>query len=155
MCAATQECKPSFPLEQEPSAHILAQRYRSYATEPARSTSNNTAIYGGLAAVAAAAAGYYLLNKSPASTPSVAQSAQPFTATSPRPRDEESAVPGRDLRAPSIGVFTGGDQGWIDLKLESVEIVNHNTKRLRFALPNEDDISGLHVACMLCSSWCR
>ncbi len=47
---------------------------------------------------------------------------------------------------PSNAAFLGGDQGWIDLKLESVEELSHNTKKFRFALPNEDDISGLHIA---------
>ncbi|KAI9731145.1 MAG: hypothetical protein M1834_005338 [Cirrosporium novae-zelandiae] len=37
--------------------------------------------------------------------------------------------------------------GWFkDLKLQSVEQVNHNTKRLRFQLPEEDAISGLPLA---------
>lgn len=44
--------------------------------------------------------------------------------------------------------FKGGDQGFIDLMLESVEEINHNTKKLRFALPDKDDVSGLHIACM-------
>ena len=43
--------------------------------------------------------------------------------------------------------FKGGDQGFIDLKLENVEEVNHNTKRFRFALPDKDDVSGLETAC--------
>jgi cytochrome-b5 reductase len=42
--------------------------------------------------------------------------------------------------------FTGGDQGFISLKLESVENVNHNTKKFRFALPEDDQVSGLHIA---------
>jgi cytochrome-b5 reductase len=42
--------------------------------------------------------------------------------------------------------FTGGDQGFVGLKLESVENVNHNTKKFRFALPEEDHVSGLNVA---------
>jgi cytochrome-b5 reductase len=42
--------------------------------------------------------------------------------------------------------FTGGDQGFIGLKLESVENVNHNTKKFRFALPEDDQVSGLTVA---------
>ena len=42
--------------------------------------------------------------------------------------------------------FTGGDQGFIGLKLESVENVNHNTKKFRFALPEGDHVSGLNVA---------
>lgn len=42
--------------------------------------------------------------------------------------------------------FTGGDQGFISLKLESVENINHNTKKFRFALPEDDQVSGLHIA---------
>jgi cytochrome-b5 reductase len=42
--------------------------------------------------------------------------------------------------------FTGGDQGFVSLKLSDVELVNHNTKRLRFELPEPDQVSGLHVA---------
>ena len=42
--------------------------------------------------------------------------------------------------------FTGGDQGFISLKLESVEDVNHNTKKFRFALPEKDQVSGLVIA---------
>ena len=52
--------------------------------------------------------------------------------------------------APKSKTFTGGDQGWIDLKLEHVENVNKNVKKFRFALPNEDDVSGLPVACTSC-----
>lgn len=43
--------------------------------------------------------------------------------------------------------FTGGDQGFISLKLDNVETVNHNTKKFRFALPESDMESGLSVAC--------
>jgi cytochrome-b5 reductase len=42
--------------------------------------------------------------------------------------------------------FTGGDQGFISLMLEKSELVNHNTKRLTFKLPEPDMDSGLHVA---------
>jgi cytochrome-b5 reductase len=48
--------------------------------------------------------------------------------------------------------FLGGDQGWIGLRLESIETINHNTKRFRFSLPEKDDVSGLHVACTLSRS---
>lgn len=44
--------------------------------------------------------------------------------------------------------FTGGDQGFQSLVLEKSEIVNHNTKKLTFKLPEEDMESGLPVACM-------
>ena len=54
---------------------------------------------------------------------------------------------------PAQKTFTGGEQGWVDLKLESVEEINHNTKKFRFALPDKDDVSGLEVACMWISCW--
>ena len=49
---------------------------------------------------------------------------------------------------PSNSAFTGGDQGWIDLRLQDVEKINHNTSKFRFELPNKDDVSGLQIACM-------
>lgn len=42
--------------------------------------------------------------------------------------------------------LTGGDQGFVSLLLEDVELINHNTKRFRFKLPEEDMVSGLTVA---------
>ncbi|KAL2679405.1 hypothetical protein Neosp_010179 [[Neocosmospora] mangrovei] len=42
--------------------------------------------------------------------------------------------------------FTGGDQGFLSLQLADIERVNHNTKRLRFKLPEPDQVSGLAVA---------
>ena len=43
--------------------------------------------------------------------------------------------------------FTGGDQGFVSLKLVEVKDYNHNTKTFKFALPEEDMVSGLAVAC--------
>lgn len=43
--------------------------------------------------------------------------------------------------------FTGGDQGFIPLKLVDVQAYNHDTKRFKFALPEDDMVSGLAVAC--------
>ena len=37
----------------------------------------------------------------------------------------------------------------MSLVLDSVEQVNHNTKKFRFHLPEEDSVSGLNVACRL------
>lgn len=48
---------------------------------------------------------------------------------------------------PANKVFKGGDQGFVSLLLEQVEDINHNTKRFRFKLPDENDVSGLQVAC--------
>lgn len=54
----------------------------------------------------------------------------------------------REIEPSSASVtFLGGDQGWIDLKLTDVDIVNHNTKKFRFALNSDNDVSGLKVAC--------
>ena len=62
------------------------------------------------------------------------------------------AKPAADNKAasdePAKKAFTGGDQGFIDLKLKEVEKYNHNTKKLIFELP-EDSVSGLNVACKL------
>lgn len=42
--------------------------------------------------------------------------------------------------------FSGGP-AFVSLPLESSEMVNHNTKRLRFKLPNPDAVSGLPLTC--------
>ncbi|KPM39422.1 hypothetical protein AK830_g7161 [Neonectria ditissima] len=51
-------------------------------------------------------------------------------------------------------VFKGGP-AFVSLPLESSEAVNHNTKRLRFKLPQNDAISGLTLtsAALLTVSW--
>lgn len=54
---------------------------------------------------------------------------------------------------PKKYALTGGDQGFISLVLENVEIVNHNTKKFRFKLPEEDQTSGLHVASALLTKY--
>ncbi len=54
---------------------------------------------------------------------------------------------------PEKKAFTGGDQGFISLKLESVENINHNTKKFRFALPEDDQVSGLAVASALLTKY--
>lgn len=54
---------------------------------------------------------------------------------------------------PANKVFKGGDQGWVDLKLESVEEINHNTRKFRFAFPDKDDVSGLQIASALLTKY--
>ena len=49
--------------------------------------------------------------------------------------------------------FTGGDQGFFDLKLDSIEEINHNTKKFRFALPDSENVSGLQVASALLTKY--
>ncbi|KAL4785346.1 hypothetical protein BJX76DRAFT_356222 [Aspergillus varians] len=50
-------------------------------------------------------------------------------------------------------VFTGGDQGWVDLKLAEIETLSHNTKRLRFEFPDTESVSGLQVASALLTKY--
>lgn len=49
--------------------------------------------------------------------------------------------------------FTGGDQGFLSLKLAEIELINHNTKRFRFELPEPDQVSGLPVASALLTKY--
>ena len=51
--------------------------------------------------------------------------------------------------ASSKKVFTGGEQGFVSLKLEEVETVSPNTKKFKFSFPEPDQVSGLQVACTL------
>ena len=53
--------------------------------------------------------------------------------------------PGQSPKDPKK-TFTSGFS-FQDLKLESSKVVNHNTKRLRFELPEKDAVSGLRASC--------
>lgn len=55
--------------------------------------------------------------------------------------DADSGVPKK--------VFGRAGPSFTRLTLESSEEVNHNTKRLRFALPSEDAVTGLPLTCKL------
>lgn len=121
------------------SAQPLKQQLRKYATEPptptpqAPKSSSNTLLYA-IGAVAVGGGAYYFTR------PGAAQKAEA--------KIKEAAGAAKDA-VPGVGAkkaLTGGDQGFISLKLEDVEIVNHNTKRFRFKLPEDDMVSGLHVA---------
>jgi cytochrome-b5 reductase len=62
----------------------------------------------------------------------------------------EAPKPAEDAKAaePAAKTFTGGEQGFIDLKLKEVVGYNHNTKKFIFELP-ENQVSGLNIACEL------
>lgn len=116
---------------------------RSYATEPPSSEpakkGGNALLYAAGAA-ALAGAGYYFLGGTPA-------------AKKAEEKVKEAAGAAADKLPAAVSgggevkkALTGGDQGFISLKLEEVEVVNHNSKRLRFRLPEDDMVSGLHVA---------
>lgn len=96
------------------------QTIRRYATPAAPKSSSNAPIAIGALVAAAAAAGYYYYSSSP--TAAVAK---------PLP--------------PAIPTLTG-DGAWVDLPLIKSEYLSPDTKLLRFALPSEDHVSGLHVA---------
>lgn len=110
-----------------------ARRYASDAPKPG----NNSVLYTGLGAAGLAGAYLYLRG---GDVPSGQQGAAP-------PSAEESKIPASTGEAKKA--FTGGDQGFLSLVLEKSEIVNHNTKKLTFKLPEDDQESGLSVACKL------
>lgn len=68
-------------------------------------------------------------------------------------KEAVSAAKAKIEGATAKPAFTGGDQGFISLKLDSVENINHNTKKFRFALPEGDQVSGLHVASALLTKY--
>lgn len=124
----------------------VRQQYRKYATDTATSSpqgtvppagepkgGSNALLYGAAAALGLGGAGYYFL----AGTPAAKKAEEKVQAAA-----DKVGLPSGTPKA----ALTGGDQGFVSLKLDDVEIVNHNTKRFRFKLPEEDMVSGLHVA---------
>ncbi|KAK5992735.1 NADH-cytochrome b5 reductase 2 [Cladobotryum mycophilum] len=98
----------------------LRMQARRYATESAPKGGSSTVLLGGAGAVGIAGAGYYFLSG----------------------QKSES----KEAKAPAKPAFVGGEQGWLSLKVAEVEEINHNTKRVRFELPEKDQVSGLHIA---------
>ena len=116
---------------------------RRYASEGgASSGGSNTAIYAAVAAAAGAGGYYYYSQTGRSKAPAAAEGGAPASTS------EQHTVP---ASTPKSAAFTGGDQGFISLKLDSVEEINHNTKKFRFALPNPEDVSGLQIACTFIS----
>ncbi|EON67090.1 NADH-cytochrome b5 reductase 2 [Coniosporium apollinis CBS 100218] len=125
-------------------AHVLKNHVRRYATEPPQSSNRSAALFGGIAAAAGAGAYYYMNMGDVAPRNKERLGDQSAAQGSPSSRREEENIPAKAEKP--MMAFKGGDQGFISLKLESVEDINHNTKRFRFKLPEEDSVSGLHVA---------
>ncbi len=65
----------------------------------------------------------------------------------PGPAEHQDDSDAQNKGKPGNAAFKGGEQGFISLMLEKVEEINYNTKKYRFALPEKDDVSGLHIAC--------
>lgn len=51
--------------------------------------------------------------------------------------------------APQTPAKPAFDGNWLTLKLDKVDEVNHNTKLFTFALPEPDNVGGLHVGSAL------
>ncbi|PMD61621.1 putative NADH-cytochrome b5 reductase 2 [Hyaloscypha bicolor E] len=122
------------------AAQPLRTQTRRYATEPS-SGGSNTLLYAGAAALLAGG-GYYYYSQgdNAAKVKGAAKDAEA------KAKDAVAAGKAKLEGISAKSAFKGGDQGFISLKLESVEDVNHNTKKLRFALPENDQVSGLVIA---------
>ena len=114
------------------------QSFRRYATESPAVSAGPLISIGALALAGAGGGYYYYQWKTETKKPAAAKGGAPPSAS------EQHTIP---AQTPKSAAFTGGDQGWIDLKLESVEELNHNTKKFRFELPDKDNVSGLQIAC--------
>lgn len=122
---------------------LVSQGIRRYAAQGSTSGGSSTSTYALIAAAAGGGGALYWYNSRYQSTAkSGSGKAAPKTNQSNPSNPSSASDP-----IPGTSTFLGGDQGWIDLKLESVEVLNHNTKKFRFALPSEDAVSGLRVAC--------
>ncbi|KAK1837213.1 hypothetical protein QBC39DRAFT_336480 [Podospora conica] len=102
-----------------------------YSTAPSGSGSSNSTLAILLGTGLATGAGAYYYFQRPAAATEVLHKAKETAAA--------AGVPG----AATKKALTGGDQGFVSLELQGVETVNHNTKILRFALPEEDMVSGV------------
>ncbi|KAI2616060.1 ferredoxin reductase-like protein [Hypoxylon sp. NC1633] len=109
---------------------------RTYATEPGKTGSSNTLLYS-LGAVGLAGAGYYYFSSS--------SSGKTVESVAAKAKDAVSGPPKK--------AFTGGDQGFVSLLLKDVQIVNHNTKKFIFQLPESDMVSGMAVASALLTKY--
>ncbi|KAF2662604.1 ferredoxin reductase-like protein [Lophiostoma macrostomum CBS 122681] len=117
-------------------ANTLRQNVRRYASESSSSSGggSNSLLYTGVALAALSGGYFYLRRQSPTGQ-----------AGDAPPSEEARKVPGH-IAQPAKAAFTGGEQGFVSLVLDKSEIVNHNTKRLTFKLPEGDMESGLPVA---------
>ena len=108
------------------------RRYASESTQSGGST--NALLYGGIG-VGALGGGYYFYSRN------ATGAAAPGTQGAQKSGQESSSEPKK--------VFTGGDQGFIKLTLESTEEITHNTKRFRFKFEDSEAVSGMQVTSAL------
>ncbi|TKX25826.1 NADH-cytochrome b5 reductase-2 [Elsinoe australis] len=113
------------------TARQASSHIRRYATEAPKSS--NAALYGGVAAAASAGAYFYLQSGTPASQ--VVDAAAQKAGIEPKK------------------IFEGGSQGFLPLKLDSIENLTHNTKKLRFTFEDDSAVSGVDVASALITKY--
>ncbi|MCJ1350202.1 MAG: NADH-cytochrome b5 reductase [Icmadophila ericetorum] len=124
--------------------YVTDRTFRHYSTtEPSSNDGSNAALFTFLAAAAGGGGAYYYYS-------SVAERPNAAEPGTPASKAERITIPGQAAKS---AAFTGGDQGWIDLKLGSVQKINHNTSKFRFELPSKDDVSGLQTASALLSKY--
>ncbi|KAF2751478.1 ferredoxin reductase-like protein [Sporormia fimetaria CBS 119925] len=113
-------------------AKTLGQHVRRYASEAPKAEKGmgSKPLYFGVG-FAAIAGGYAYLRRQ---------------QDAPKSASDAAASVKEAVTGPPKVAFKGGDQGFLSLVLEKSELVNHNTKRLIFSLPEEDMESGLPVA---------
>ncbi|KAK3075097.1 NADH-cytochrome b5 reductase [Teratosphaeriaceae sp. CCFEE 6253] len=136
-------------------AQQLSSHVRRYATEPPKSGSNNTILYSALGA-GALGGGYYYLNSGSTTAAQHGTKNESAAHGQPASKTEAQNIPAKAGAGTGIAAskcFTGGDQGFISLLLESSESVSHNTKKLRFKLSEEDSVSGLPLASALLTKY--
>jgi len=122
------------------AAQPLKTQYRRYATENSNGGSNTLLYVGAVALLSGGGYYYYNQGDNAAKIKSATKDAEA------KAKDVAGQGKAKAEGAVAKAAFTGGDQGFLSLKLESVEMINHNTKKFRFALPENDQVSGLHVA---------
>ena len=118
-----------------------SQTIRGYSSEAQAPRSSSTPWIVGAAAVGTGILGYNFLGGSSSNKTTSKNDGPPSQST-----EDKKDINKQKEEAP-IKTFTGGEQGFIDLKLKEIIPYNHNTKRFKFALPDEEAVSGLNVAC--------
>ncbi|KAK5279488.1 NADH-cytochrome b5 reductase, partial [Cryomyces antarcticus] len=136
-------------------ATALRSHVRRYATEPPNGGKDNIGTSAAIGVVMLAVAGYggYYYRDMKLKSRRVGHESE--AAGMPASKNEEKNIPAKleDAGVKPMMAFKGGDQGFISLTLESVEEINHNTKKFRFHLPEEDSVSGLNVASALITKY--